>query len=157
MPKKYRMVYAKGERPINRANKRLYRIIALHDGPWGPKGTKGGLIEKESNLSQEGDCWVDFHCYAVNNARVSGNAQVRTVAGLLDEATLTGDAVIYGETMLVHQCHVKGAARIGIQCRIGGKVVVDGANLFGWVFLEGDFTITEDINSPLEPYRRLES
>ena len=79
------------------------------------------------------------------------------MAGLLDEATLTDDAVIYGETMLVHQCHVKGAAKIGIQCRIGGKVVVDGANLFGWIFLEGDFTITEDIDAARDVYRRLES
>ena len=45
MPKKYRMVYAKGEAPINREKQRLYRIIALREGPWEPKGTKGGLIE----------------------------------------------------------------------------------------------------------------
>ena len=157
MPNKYRMVYAKGEAHPNREGVRLYRIIALREGPWGPKGTKGGLTEKAANLSQDGDCWIDLNGYAVNDARVSGNAKVRTVAGVLNKATLTDDAVIYGETMLEDQCHVKGAARIGIQCRIGGNVVVDGANLFGFIYLEGNFTITEDIKALFDPYRRLES
>ena len=34
------------------------------------KGDKGGLIEKESNLEQEGCCWVYW------NAKISGNAEI---------------------------------------------------------------------------------
>ncbi len=31
---------------------KLFRIVALIKGPWGPAGTLGGLIENEKNLSQ---------------------------------------------------------------------------------------------------------
>ena len=36
----------------------LYRIEALKDFGNVKKGDKGGWIEKEANLSQDGDCWV---------------------------------------------------------------------------------------------------
>ena len=79
MPNKYRMVYAKGEPHPNREDARLYRIVALREGPWGPKGTKGGFIEKAANLSQDGDCWVANGSFACNDAQVSGDARVATL------------------------------------------------------------------------------
>ena len=50
----------------------LHRIRALRDIPrFGVKaGELGGFIEKENNLSQDGDAWV--FC----NANVYGNAEV---------------------------------------------------------------------------------
>ena len=54
----------------------LYRIRALIDIPrHGVKvGDLGGLIEKEENLSHDGDCWVYDDARVFGDARVSGNA-----------------------------------------------------------------------------------
>ena len=48
----------------------LYQIEALKDFSNIKKGDLGGWIEKESNLSHRGDCWV------YGDARVSGRARV---------------------------------------------------------------------------------
>lgn len=45
----------------------LYQIEALKDFSDVKSGDLGGWIEKESNLSQEGNCWVS------GNAMVYGN------------------------------------------------------------------------------------
>lgn len=48
----------------------LHRIAALKDFAGVKNGSKGGWIEKESNLSQNGNAWV------YGNARVCGDAAV---------------------------------------------------------------------------------
>ena len=48
----------------------LYQIEALKDFLNVKKGDLGGWIEKESNLSHRGDCWV------YGDARVYGRAMV---------------------------------------------------------------------------------
>lgn len=54
----------------------LYRIQALRDGPWGPVGTLGGWIERESNLAQDGECWVGGEALVWGGTRVSGDSWV---------------------------------------------------------------------------------
>lgn len=60
--------------------KKLFRIKALVAFGNVEKGELGGFIEKEDNLSHDGDAWV------FGNARVSGNARV------YDDAQVSGDA-----------------------------------------------------------------
>lgn len=38
--------------------RKLYRIEALKDFSNVKKGDKGGFVESEENLSQNGDCWI---------------------------------------------------------------------------------------------------
>ena len=54
----------------------LHRIRALRDIPlYGvKKGDLGGFVERENNLSQEGDCWI------------ADNATVKDFAGVHDDA-----------------------------------------------------------------------
>lgn len=52
----------------------LYRIKALEDFFIVKKGDLGGWIEKESNLSQKGQCWVHDHAQVFGHALVYGNA-----------------------------------------------------------------------------------
>ena len=54
MEKKYKLT----EETINIDDVTLYRIEALKDFGDIQKGDKGGFVENEDNLSQEGDCWV---------------------------------------------------------------------------------------------------
>jgi hypothetical protein len=71
----------------------LYRIQALKDFGDIKKGDFGGWIEKEDNLSHEGNCWVyPSSCVYgdarvcgddknFGDARVSGNTQVADIVG----------------------------------------------------------------------------
>ena len=54
----------------------MLRIIALKDFSDVKKGQLGGLIEKEDNLDQNGECWVFGWAEVMGNAIVSGNAQI---------------------------------------------------------------------------------
>lgn len=54
----------------------LHRIVALRDFCNVKKGDKGGWIEKEDNLSQEGECWVYCDAWVYGNAQVCGDAKI---------------------------------------------------------------------------------
>ncbi|MCR4307084.1 MAG: hypothetical protein NUV80_00830 [Candidatus Berkelbacteria bacterium] len=68
----------------------LYRIEAVTDFGIVRKGEKGGFIEKEENLSQEGNAWVYGNALVYGNARVYGNALV------YGNAWVSGNALVYG-------------------------------------------------------------
>ena len=55
---------------------KLRRIKALIDFDCVKKGDLGGWIEKEGNLSQEGNCWVYGSALVFGSARVCGSALV---------------------------------------------------------------------------------
>ena len=54
----------------------LFQIEALKDFGNVSKGDKGGWIEKEENLSQDGNAWVYGDARVSDNARVYGDAWV---------------------------------------------------------------------------------
>ena len=92
----------------------LYRIEALKDFDSIKKGEKGGFVESEYNLSQNGNCWIyddakvygyakvfgDAQVYGnasiYGNARVGGNAEVCYNAKVYDNAMVERDAEVYG-------------------------------------------------------------
>lgn len=68
----------------------LCRIRALKDFGDVKAGELGGYIEKEENLSQEGNAWVYGNAWVCDNAKVYGNAWV------YGDAKVYGDAEVYG-------------------------------------------------------------
>ena len=56
--------------------KTLHRIKALRDFGDVHAGDLGGFIEKEENLSHEGNCWVYYNARVFDDAKVYGNAWV---------------------------------------------------------------------------------
>ena len=90
MEKKYKLT----EESINYCGKILYRIEALKDFANVKKGDKGGYVEKEDNLSQEGDCWISDNAKVYCNAKVCGNAQVFGKAEVCGKALVCGNAVV---------------------------------------------------------------
>ena len=70
MEKKYKLT----KENISYCGKTLYRIEALKDFANVKKGDKGGYVEKEDNLSQEGDCWISDNAKVFDSALVSGKA-----------------------------------------------------------------------------------
>ena len=55
---------------VNESGTKLYQIKCIKTFKYAKEGELGGYIEKEENLSQEGDAWVS------DNAQVSGDAWV---------------------------------------------------------------------------------
>ena len=67
---------------VNESETKLYQIKCTKTFKYAKEGELGGYIEKEENLSQEGDAWVS------DNAQVSDNAWV------------FGDAEVYGDALV---------------------------------------------------------
>lgn len=144
--------------------KTLYRIVALVDiGERIKAGNKGGYIESEKNLSQEGSSWVfdDAIVYdnakVYENARVSGkacvydNACVRGNAQIYDTAKINGNARVYGRACIHGNARVCDNARVYEDAEVSDDVCVYGnAQVFGNgsvqddVRVYGDATVCED-------------
>jgi hypothetical protein len=91
--KKYRLVEQE-----NLHGLLYWRIEALRDIPrHGVRaGDKGGLIEEEENLSQDGDAWVGDNATVNSGARVYGDAHVYDGAHVSYYAHVYGNAQVYG-------------------------------------------------------------
>ena len=83
--------------------KKLFRIKALISFGNVEEGELGGYVEKEENLSNDGNAWV------YGNARVSGNAEV---FGDADYATVHGFGSEYRTTTFFRT----KAGEIGVRC-----------------------------------------
>ena len=119
MEKKYEMFK---ENEIDK----LYRIRALRDFGDVKKGDLGGFIEKEENLSHEGDCWVYNDAIVYEDAIIYGDAKVSDLA------------IVYGNAEVCDSAHVCGLSRIG------GNTRIDSDNVVGMKFC---YSSIEDTNS----------
>lgn len=90
MMKKYELT---SEFKIDNLGTKLFRIKALVDiESCGVKACDlGGFIEKEDNLSHEGNAWV------YGNAQVYGNASISDDALVSGNASISGDACVNGD------------------------------------------------------------
>ena len=91
---------------INIDGAALNRIRAVKDFHGVNKGDLGGYIEKEENLSHQGDCWVDDYAKVFNDAWVHGDAQV------YGYAQVYGDAEVYGNAQVYERAEVYGDAQL---------------------------------------------
>ena len=78
----------------------LYQIEALKDFLNIKKGDLGGWIEKESNLSHRGDCWVSGSAMVCDNAQVSGCAWVSGNARVFGNARVSGNDWVSGSAII---------------------------------------------------------
>lgn len=116
----------------------LHRIVAVRSFDYVKAGEKGGWIEKESNLSHEGFCWVYDDAMVFADAVVSGNAKVirhATVcdtakvygnAKLMDNAAVYGRAEVYGDAVVYYCAEVYGEAAVCGSAVVYGKAEVCG-------------------------------
>ena len=122
MEKKYELT----DKVILQGNHVLHRIKALRDFGHVKTGDLGGWIEKEDNLSHEGDCWVDYKAKVYGNARVDDNAQV------YGNARVYGNAWVYGQAEVCDNAQVYGNAEVyGKANVIGNAEVCDNAQVYG--------------------------
>ena len=84
------------EESIQHSGRTLYRIEALKHFGNVKKGEKGGWVERESNLSHDGDCWIYHTAKVFGDAKVSGNAKVYEEAIVYGDAEVCGNAKVWG-------------------------------------------------------------
>nr|DAM40359.1 MAG TPA: Putative transferase, nesg, ydcK, Structural Genomics.38A [Caudoviricetes sp.] len=101
--------------------RKLFRIKALVSFGNVKIGDLGGYIEKEENLSQEGNAWVSGNAEVSGNAKVSGNTWVSgnaevsgnaKVSGNADYATAQGFGSVYRVTTFFRE----KTGEVGVKC-----------------------------------------
>lgn len=58
-------------------------------------GDFGGLVQTHADLSQEGDCWLDFNSVLSNGATLRGDAY-------LEDSTVSGPVTVSGDSVIIH-------------------------------------------------------
>ena len=91
----------------------LYRIKALISFGDIHEGDIGGFIEKEENLSNEGNAWVYGDAEVCGNAWVFGDAEVYGNAWIFGDAKVCGDAKVFGDAEVYGSTMVYGNVWLG--------------------------------------------
>lgn len=110
--------------------KKLFQIRALKDFGNVKAGQLGGYIEKEENLSHDGNAWIFGDARVFDNAEVCGNAQVYGNAEISDNAWVYGNAEIFGNAQIFDNAWISGNVYIYNNACICGN---------GWVSANADY------------------
>lgn len=117
-----------------------YRIRALKDFGDVKKGDLGGYVEKEENLSQEGDAWIYDDAKVRTDAVVSGNAKIR------EEGWLAGDAQVYGNAEVSGKAILTGNAQVYDNAKVSGRMQLsDNAKIYGNAQVNINMTISNNV------------
>jgi carbonic anhydrase/acetyltransferase-like protein (isoleucine patch superfamily) len=156
MNKKYELT----DESITIVGYKLYRIKALRSFSNVREGDLGGYIEKESNLSHDGDCWIADNAWVFDNAtvfgnagvsdnarvyntaRVFGNAQVFDDASIFGNAQVSGNAQVFGDASVHGDSSAYGSARVSGYALVYGKSKISG----NCILKINDWTYLYDIN-----------
>ena len=142
MTKKYEFT----NETLNYCGHVLYRIKALINFGHVKAGQLGGWIERESNLSQYGYCWVADEAKVFNNAKVYENAQVYGNAEVYDCALVYGETEIYGDAQAYDDAQVCGHAQIFGRAVVYGKAIVyDYAQVYGNAQVFGNVKVWDNV------------
>ena len=141
MEKKYSLT---DERKI--VNKRIvYRIIAEKDFCNIKKGTLGGFVESEYNLSHEGNCWINNNAIVCDKATVYGNAKVCDNVMVYDYAIVGDYAQVYdytqvcGHAIVCNKAFIHDNAKVYNNARVYENAKVYGnAEICGYAQVYGD-------------------
>jgi carbonic anhydrase/acetyltransferase-like protein (isoleucine patch superfamily) len=124
---------------VNELGTKLYQIKCTKTFEYAKKGELGGYIEREVNLSQEGNAWVFGDAQVSGDARVSGNAWVSGDAQVSGDARVSGDAWVYGDAWVSGDARVFGYARVYGDAQVSGYARVSGdAQVSGNACLKSD-------------------
>ena len=113
------------------------------------KGTKGGYIEHEGNLSQDGSCWIAMEAIVCDSAQVRDDAWVSGNAAICLHADISGHAKITGEALISDHAQVSGNAVVTGYAQVHGNATVrefarleGNANVYGHADISGHAQIS---------------
>ena len=113
--------------------RKLFRIRAIRSFNDVAAGDLGGYVEKEENLSHDGDAWI------YNDARIFNDARIYNNACISVNACISGNAYIYGDARIGGNAWISGDACIcGKACVCGDARVCDNAWIFDDARISGD-------------------
>ena len=119
--------------------KTLHRIKALISFGCIEAGELGGWIEKEENLSHDGNAWVSGNAEVYGNAKVYGNAEVCGNAEVYGNAWVSGNAKVCGDAKVYGDAWVYGNAKVYGDAEVYGNALVCGdARVYGDACVYGD-------------------
>lgn len=136
--------------------KTLFRIQALNSFGDVQEGDLGGYIEKEKNLSHDGNAWVYNNAQVFDEALVCGNAKIFGSAKIFGNAKVYDNAQIYDYAWVFSNVRVLGNAWVCGNARVGGNATISGnayvcdnAYVGGnsWVFSDEDILYIKGIGS----------
>lgn len=138
MNKKFELT---GRTALSPSGETLYRIRALVDIPHFrvKSGDLGGFVEKESNLSQEGNAWIKSDAKVWGDSRIYGDVIIE-LGALIKNSTILGEVEVFGAVKIT-DCHINGTYfRIQdraelIDCELRGEEVLFN----GKAFMKGGF------------------
>lgn len=107
---------------------KLYQIKAIDDFGSVHKGELGGFIEKSSNLSKHGLCWVGGNALVYGDAVVSEDAIVEGNARVYGQAQIYGDAVVKGNAQVCGTTKVYSTAHLTMAYRYSAGIIFDSPN-----------------------------
>ena len=102
----------------------LRQIKAVRSFEIVKNGDIGGWIEKESNLSHDGNAWVYGDARVYGDAQVYGDARVYGDAQVYGDARVCGDARVYGDARVCGDARVYGNAQVYEDAKIYGDARV---------------------------------
>ena len=111
---------------VNIFGKKLFRIKALIEFGNVKEGELGGFVEKEENLSHEGNAWVFDNAEVYGDAKVYGNAEVCGNARVFGNAWVYGDARVYGNACVCGNAEVCENAEVCGNAEVYGNAKVYG-------------------------------
>ena len=136
MEKKYILT----DETIQFNGKTLYRIKAIKNFGNVKDGDLGGWIEKEENLSQEGNCWVYDEAVVCDNAKICNNAKIMCNAIIMNNAVVKDNAqvcdyviirnngIIGGNTILTEDVEVYSDAIVTSDIQFEGSLLIYSEN-----------------------------
>lgn len=101
-----------------RANKELINFCGKTGRKVIPEGTLGGIVSGAYNISQYGDCWIDY------DSIVLGSASVH------DYAYVTGGSVIRGNAVACGSAYISGCC-VKDNAYVAGRAKLDNITLCG--------------------------
>lgn len=102
----------------------LHRIRALTDvNEKIPKGSMGGYVQSEKNLSQEGTCWIYDQAVCCEEAVVEQEAGLYDGTMARGSALVTGDAVMYDRAVADGNCCIR-SGEIKEDVRVSGYAMI---------------------------------
>lgn len=94
------------------------------------KGDYGGFIQSESNLSQEGGCWIYDNAICCEDAVVKKEARMFDDAIARDSALITGNSCLFDSAAAEGNCCIR-SGEVKEHARIAGDAVLSESVLDG--------------------------